>query len=105
MAKMQSKVRAPLVQAPIAWVTRSILASHHSVQAVMAVDENGRVLAYERAADSDDKESVEGGDYKLLFFVPLPRVLFFLRLNAPYSRELTDRILRILEFPSFGLTS
>jgi hypothetical protein len=101
MTDMQSEVRAPLIQAPIAWVTRRILASSNTIQAVMAVDDAGKVLAHERASDYED---LIDEDFPLLFFAPVPRVLFLLKLSSPSTEEVEKGVRRILTYPAFGLT-
>jgi len=98
-------VRAPLVQAPIAWVARRLLASDESVEAVMVVTYEGKVLAYERAIDSDTSEAVETEDHSLFYYAPNPGLLFYVRLGSrSEGTEIPDRIESILNSPSFSIT-
>jgi hypothetical protein len=101
---MQSEVRAPLVQAPIAWVARRLLASDESVQAVMVMQTNGKVLAHERALDCE-VDFPDGDHYSLLYHAPGPRLLFYVRLGKqPKGTEILDRIEAILDSPSLVLS-
>jgi len=102
---MQSEVRAPLVQAPIAWVARKLLASDGSVQAVMVLGSDGKVLAYERAIDDDQSDPIEWEDFPLLFYAPGPGILFYVRLaKRPMGDEIPNRISAILDSPSLTIT-
>jgi hypothetical protein len=106
MTDMLSEVRAPLVQAPIAWVARSLLASDASVRAVMVLGDDGKILAHERALGEDEFDSLEGQDHPLLFYASGPRLLFFVRLNEePTGKEISDRIMATIKSPSFSITS
>lgn len=105
MTDMLSEARAPLVQAPIAMVARKLLASDVSVQAVMVIGGDGKVLAHERAIDDDEIDSIEGEDYPLLFYASSPNLLFFVRLSKqPTGGEISDRMMSTIGSPSFAMT-
>jgi hypothetical protein len=105
MTDMISEARVPLVQAPIAMVARTLLASDSSVQAVMVMEGDGKVLAHERAIDVDEIDSIEGEDYPLLFYASRPNLLFFVRLKKqPTGGEISNRIMSTISSLSFEMT-
>ncbi|HEY6283478.1 MAG TPA: hypothetical protein VIW22_06095 [Nitrososphaerales archaeon] len=102
---MLSEARAPLVQSPIAMIARRLLASDVSVQAVMVMGNDGRVLVHERAIKDDELDSIGGEDYPLFFYDSKPGLLFFVRLNKqPTSGGISDRIISAISSPSFSMT-
>ena len=105
MRDMQSEVRAPLIQAPIAWVARRLLASDGSVQAVMVIGSSGKVLAHERALGGTESSSFEEEGFPMLFYASGPGLLFYVRLDKqPMGDEIPNRISAILDSPSFAIT-
>jgi len=86
-------------------MARRLLASDESVQAVMVVRDDGKVLAHERAIGSVEGDSLEGEDHPLLFYASGPGLLFLVRLNRrPIGREIPDRIEAVLRSPSFAIS-
>jgi hypothetical protein len=74
------------------------------VQAVMALDDEGKILAYERAAGRNTDFLAEE-EYPLLSFCPGLGVLFFLRLNRPsVKEEIRERVERMIGHPYLPLT-
>ena len=105
MVDLQSEVRAPLVQAPIAWVARKLLSSNPSVQAVMIVTEDGKVLAHERALGFDDEDLPLDEGCSLLYFAPRPGLLFYVRTSKePLEGEISSRIEAIIKSPNPAVT-
>ena len=105
MGDLQSEVRAPLVQAPIAWVARRLLATDPSVQVVMVMGGDGKVLAHERALGYDeDKIPIDEG-CSLLYYAPSNGLLFYVRTNRqPMSGEIPSRIEAIVGSPTPAVT-
>jgi len=105
MKDLQSEARAPLIQAPIAWVARRLLATDASVEAVMIVGREGKVLAHERAIGYDEDDSTEGEGHPLLFYAQDIGLLFYVKLGKhPRDEEIPNRIMAIIRSPSFCIT-
>jgi hypothetical protein len=100
----QSEVGNQILQAPIAYVTRAILASHSSIRAVMAVGSDGGVLAHERALDSGD-DNPTNDEYPFLFQVPQSCMLMLVRTNRPLvGAEIQNNIMRLLRTRCYPIT-
>jgi hypothetical protein len=100
----QSEAQGHHLQAPIAVVARGMLACHHDVQAVMVVNDDGKILAYERAVGGTN-EILEEEEYPLLSFSPRLGMVFFLRLKRlSIGEEVRDRIESIFGLPYLPLT-
>jgi hypothetical protein len=104
MTDLQSQVKAPIVQAPIAWVARRLLASDLSVQAVMVVGYGGKVLAHEIAQDFDEVDSSKES-HSMLYYAPAPGLLFYVRLSkTPTDQAISYRVEQIINSPTFAIT-
>jgi hypothetical protein len=104
MTDLLSEAPAPLVQAPIAWVARGLLATDDSVKAVMVLGDDGKVLAHERALGFEEQETLEDDDHTVLFCASERRVIFFLRLSKQPSRDEYNRIQATISSPNFAIT-
>ena len=92
-----------IMNVPVAFVARGILASDSSVQSVMMLDYDGKVVAYERAAEATEYGPPEG--HPLLLTVPDSRLLVYLRFTDSAKRGvLVSLISRILGSPSVPYT-
>jgi hypothetical protein len=104
MTDLQSQVKAPIVQAPIAWAARRLLASDLSVQAVMVVGHGGKVLAHEIALDYDETDPFKEG-HPMLYYAPTAGLLFYIRLSGrPTDQAIPSRIEQIINSPAFANT-
>ena len=102
---MQTGPKAPRVQAPIAWAARRLLATDESVQAVMVVGDDGRVLAHERVLDYYEGDPMKGECHPLLFYVPRAKLLFYVRLSKrPIDERVSWRIQGVIDSPSFVIS-
>jgi len=99
LVNLQSQVKAPLVQAPTSWVARELLASAPSVQAVMVLRDDGKVLAHERAIGYEETGAPEK-ERSLIYYSPRFGLIFYLRTDMKPPEELSARIEAILESPS-----
>jgi len=105
MKDMQSAVKAPLVQAPIAYLARRLLACDSSVKAVMAVGYHGEVLAHERTISYSEDEATGLEESSLMYYVPTSGVLFYVRLNnQPKGDRLPLRIQAMINSPTSAIT-
>jgi len=104
MIDLQSAVKAPLVQAPVAWVARKLLSSDPSVQVVMIMGDDGKILAHERSLEYSEGTSVEG-EYSLTYYAPSLGLLFYVRANGtPVSGKISSRIETIVNSPAPYIT-
>ena len=102
---MRSEVKAPLIQAPIAWVARRLLACDRSVAAVMILARDGKILAHERALEYEEIDSLGGESYPLLFYARGQGLIFYVSLDEKLTgEEIPNRILATIESPSFAMT-
>ena len=100
MVDMLSEVRAPLVEAPVGWVARKLLASAPCVQAVMVLTDDGKVLAHERAIGYEEGEAPES-DHSIIYYTRQYGLIFYVRTNRELAEgELSARIEAIIESPS-----
>ena len=99
---MQSEARAPIVQAPIAWVARRLLASDELVKAVMVTGGGGKVLAHERALGYEGDLDLD--ELSLLFYVPMHGLLFYIRKAGKNDAGINQRINDIIGSPSLALS-
>ena len=100
MTDLQSAAKAPLIQAPIAWVARKLLSSDPSVQVVMIMGDDGKILAHERSLEYSEGTSVDG-EYSLTYYAPSLGLLFYVRANGtPVSGKISSRIETIVNSPA-----
>jgi hypothetical protein len=105
VSDLQSEAKAPVVQAPVAWVARRLLASDSSVQTVMVIAENGKVLALESVTDDDQKDPFATEGQQLIYYVPASGLTFCVRLGKEAAGiQVTSRIEAMLRSPSPLLT-
>jgi hypothetical protein len=84
-------------------MARSVLGCHESVEAVMILGEDGRILAYERAIGPESDFPDE--EYPLLSYSSGSGMIFFVRLNAwPRGEEIRDRVERTIGHPYLPLS-
>jgi hypothetical protein len=104
LVDLQSQVKAPLVQAPTSWVARELLASAPSVQAVMVLGDDGKVLAHERAVGYEGDVAPER-ERSLTYYSPRFGLIFYIRTNGnPADGDLSGRIEAIIESPAPPIT-
>lgn len=97
---LQSEVRAPLVQAPVAWVARKLLSSNACVQAVVIMTVNGEILAHERALGFDDESLPIDKGCSLIYYAPRPGLLFYVRTDKePLKGEVASQVEAIIGSP------
>jgi hypothetical protein len=105
MTDMLSEARAPLIQAPIAWLARELLAVDASVKAVMVVGDKGSGLAHEIATEYDEEETREEDERTITFYASEPKQIFFLRLRkGPSGDDVSDRIQATISSPTLAVT-
>ena len=94
-----------MVQAPIAWVARKLLASDSSVQAVMIMRDDGSLLAHERAIGYDESEPLLGAESSIIYYAPGPGLVLYVRTDRRTAKgELSAQIEAILLSPSPSVT-
>ena len=96
----QSEVRAIPLCTPVSLVARAVLACDSSVRSVMALDDCGKILAYESSTGSGDEPSAKGTERSYLFYSPGLRILLSLRLNKEIlDEELQSKVEKTFNTP------